>query len=276
MAQIQSRTEKNVIRNGSENDAQSFLIPTRQFRISGGVNGFDSRHSFKIRTSLFIDEMKFIFVKNKNMIKSEDIFKCNNCDFRNSQSGSVGHITIEHNSVIFHFNGNCRPNLVINKGSFISHCFVTNEEDFIKNVEIIPRDPLVYTDWKVGDKVMFKNDNERTGEVLFISGNYIVISDENQNPIGFDVRKFNKYYELVLTDIEKSVKEDSDIDDKPLTKDDLVLYKTYEDDSYSLGYIEDLINDKIVKIRDKFNWRNHAVQRCHIEPFNEKNWNLLK
>lgn len=199
-----------------------------------------------------------------------NIFKCNNCRFFDSLIGD-GTIFVKDNEAFIDYDLSKNFNFHINQDTLDCNDIIN---DFCNRIDIIPRDPLVYTDWKVGDRVVLKNDNERTGEVIFICGNYVVISDENQDAIGFDVRKFNKYYELVLTDIEKSV--ESKFDDKPLDKNDLVLYKTYEDDSYSLGYIEELINIKIVKIRDKFDWRNHTVERCLVKPFNEENWKLLK
>lgn len=210
------------------------------------------------------------------MIKSENILKCNNCEFWNPETKSSGYITINNFNVVFHFYDMTCPDLVINKGSFITDCFLTKEENFIKNIELIPRDPIIYSDWKVGDKVVFKNDQDRSGEVIFISGNYIVISDENQDAVGYDKRKFNKYFELVLTDIEEEL---LNLDDD-FKEDDPVVYKDYHDDRWKLGHIHDTYKNRptvkhILQVRD-VNDEVHIIRRENIRHFDEETWHFLK
>lgn len=201
------------------------------------------------------------------MITTEKLFKCNNCNYKNTQNDETGYLIPYDDKIMFVPDKGHSNYIILKKDLY---------DDTIDNLEIIPRDPLLYNDWKVGDRVVFKNDHERTGEVIFLSGNYIVISDENQDAIGYDVRKFNKYFELDLTDVEKEILYNAG----EFNEEDIVIYKRFPDDPWKLGYVHDTYKrmptvKHIMQVRDGATGAVHIIRREQIQPFNKETKEML-
>ena len=88
-----------------------------------------------------------------------------------------------------------------------AHC--ENIEDFSvwaekHDLEIVPRDPETYTDWKVGERVMYKD----TGGISTIAaklGDIVFLLNDNNAVTSTSTARLTKYYTLVLTDYEKEL-----------------------------------------------------------------------
>ena len=72
------------------------------------------------------------------------------------------------------------------------------------DLEIVPRDPETYTDWKVGDRVMDKD----TGGISTIAAkldDIVFLLNDNNAVTSTCTARLTKYYTLVLTDYEKAL-----------------------------------------------------------------------
>lgn len=72
------------------------------------------------------------------------------------------------------------------------------------DLEIVPRDPETYTDWKVGDRVMDKD----TGGISTIAaklGDIVFLLNDNNAVTSTCTARLTKYYTLVLTDYEQEL-----------------------------------------------------------------------
>ena len=109
-----------------------------------------------------------------------------------------------------------------------AHC--ENIEDFSEwaekhDLEIVPRDPETYKDWKVGDRVRCMSGAEvvydiaaKLGEVVFLSKNH---SQVLTLPINILVRDFK----LVLTDYEQELLAEQEKEKCPFKEGDNVLVR---------------------------------------------------
>lgn len=159
---------------------------------------------------------------------------------------------------------------------------------FLNNVTVEPRHADTYKDWKPGDKIQFYGPSRLVYEIIFVSGNFIAISDSDYNVSLHDKRKFNKYAKLVLTDFEKNG------DFYNYKKGDCVIYRYCKQDSWRVGYVWETFDGsskyKIVKIieqpaeqmtaymesQDRFRPLTVVKDNEHIFPYSEDLWNKLR
>lgn len=156
-----------------------------------------------------------------------------------------------------------------------AHCEVI--EDFNvwaeeHDLEIVPRDPETYKDWKVGDRVRCMSGAEvvydiaaKLGEVVFLSKNH---SQVLTLPINILVRDFK----LILTDYEKELIHAQELEEKkkkcPFEKGDKVLVRD-SDSSWRFdvfGYYEE-------NVRYPYVCNGSEYELCI--PLNEHTWKIL-
>lgn len=82
-------------------------------------------------------------------------------------------------------------------------------------LEIIPRDPETYKDWKVGDKVI-GNTNNKVYTIIAVLGKAIILSKDSGISVtalttSDDLTKYNK---LILTDYEKELIHAQELEEK--------------------------------------------------------------
>lgn len=138
-------------------------------------------------------------------------------------------------------------------------------------LEIIPRDPETYTDWKVGDEVI---DNAvdaiciiiaRLGEVVFIKNPYEKI--KTITPAWVDAN-----YKLIVTDYEKELlkaQDEKKAKECSFQKGDRVLVRDDNEEAWRF------------EIFDSYEGGNEYPYDCEFDcyrqciPLNEKTWKLL-
>lgn len=148
-----------------------------------------------------------------------DFSKCNNLQFRaKGDEGEVmtGYLKVakEGEGCVVYVFTDWKENESLDIGLQIvtrNHEYCEIIEDFSKwaenhDLEIIPRDPETYNDWKVGDKVKH-NINNQVFTILAVLGEAIILSKDSGLSItalttADDLTKYNK---LVLTDYEKEL-----------------------------------------------------------------------
>lgn len=149
-------------------------------------------------------------------------------------------------------------------------------EDFSKwaknhDLEIIPRDPETYTDWKVGDKVIH-NINNQVYTILAVLGEAIILSKDSKLSITAlaTADAITKYNKLVLTDYEQELihAEQEKKKECPFKEGDKVLVRD-SDTSWRFdvfGYYEE-------DSRYPYVCKGSEYKQCI--PLNEHTWKLL-
>lgn len=150
-------------------------------------------------------------------------------------------------------------------------------EDFSKwaedhDLEIIPRDPETYKDWKVGDRVRCMSGAEvvydiaaKLGEVVFLSKNH---SQVLTLPINILVRDFK----LILTDYEKELIHAQELEEKkkkcPFKEGDKVLVRD-SDTSWEFDIFQNYEENACYS----YECLSSEYEQCI--PLNEHTWKLL-
>lgn len=138
-------------------------------------------------------------------------------------------------------------------------------------LEIIPRDPEVYTDWKVGDKVAnIKHGDVYTIIALFGSAAVLTMDAEDYTVLT-TTDALTKYDKLIPTDYEKELlnAQDEKKDVCPFRKGDRVLVRDEDEDAW------------IFETFDSYEGGNEYPYDCKEDvhkqciPYNEKTWKLL-
>lgn len=135
-------------------------------------------------------------------------------------------------------------------------------------LEIIPRDPETYTDWKVGDEVIDNAGDAtciiiaRLGEVVFIKNPYEKIKIITSAWVYAN-------YKLIVTDYEKELLNTKEQDMCPFKIGDRVLVRDDNDETWRFETF------------DNYEGGNEFPYECEFEcyhqciPYNEKTWQLL-
>ena len=133
--------------------------------------------------------------------------KCNNCRFKAKIDGIV---TTGIVSAKDGLNAFLKNEQGYNVGCLTGAGLVDSDNRLITDFEIVPRDPEIYQDWQVGDKVKrIVDELDLNKEVIFRSGELVICKTEqgvaSDNYLCYEL--FRNGYRLVLTDIEKQIVE---------------------------------------------------------------------
>lgn len=138
---------------------------------------------------------------------------------------------------------------------------------------IVPRDPQTYTDWKVGDKVI-SNTGNKINTIIAVLGKAIVLVRDAEVPITIlttsdDLTKYNK---LILTDYEKELIHEQELEEKrkkcPFKEGDKVLVR----DSFSSWRFDVFVNYEADSCYP-YECNDNEYKQCI--PLNEHTWKLL-
>lgn len=218
-----------------------------------------------------------------------DFSKCNNLQFKaKGDEGEVmtGYLKVAKEGeecVVYVFFTDCRENESLDTSLQIvtrdyERCEVI--EDFNvwaeeHDLEIVPRDPETYKDWKVGDRVRCMSGAEvvydiaaKLGEVVFLSKNH---SQVLTLPINILVRDFK----LILTDYEKELIHAQELEEKkkecPFKRGDRVLVR----DSIYERWQARIFGEYVKNLKYQY-WcedDDNGYRQCI--PYNEHTWQLL-
>lgn len=143
-------------------------------------------------------------------------------------------------------------------------------------LEIIPRDPETYNDWKVGDKVIGNTANNKVYTIIAVLGKAIILSKDSGISVtalttADDLTKYNK---LVLTDYEKELREQEQEREEnkkkkcPFNYGDKVLVRD-SDTSWDFDVFHNYDEDSCYP----YECRGSEYEKCI--PLNEHTWKLL-
>lgn len=214
-----------------------------------------------------------------------DFSKCNNLQFKTKGGGEVieGYLKITKRGVIYVFytgredNKSFDSSLQIETRNY-EHCYY-DIKDFLEwaenhELEIVPRDPETYTDWKVGDKVKH-NINDKVFTILAVLGEAIILSRDSELSITAltTADALTKYNKLVLTDYEKELihaqeQEENKKKKCPFKKGDKVLVR--DSDTY---WRFDIFCNYEESAAYPYGCFYNEYEQCI--PLNEHTWKLL-
>lgn len=211
-----------------------------------------------------------------------DFSKCNNLQFKAKDDGGIvreGFLKVSCSGMVYVYYSN--------KNKIFNH-FLQNEFDGYHGIftdatkfgewaenhdlEIVPRDPETYNDWKVGDKVIH-NKNNQVFTILAVLGEAIILSKDSELSITAlaTADAITKYNKLILTDYEKELIHAQELEKKkecPFKEGDKVLARD-SDTSWRFdvfGYYEE-------DSRYPYVCKGSEYELCI--PLNEHTWKLL-
>ena len=206
-----------------------------------------------------------------------DFTRCNNLNFKVKEEGveKTGYLKIssEGKVDILYSDGEKIFDPAVQIDVPVRDIHFLNIESFSRwaerhELEIIPRDPETYKDWKVGDEVIDNAEDAiciiiaRLGEVVFIKNPYEKIKTITSAWVDAN-------YKLILTDYEQELLKAQEKKQCPFRKSDRVLVRDNNEETWRFDTF------------DSYEGGNEFPYDCEFDcyrqciPYNEKTWKLL-
>lgn len=204
-----------------------------------------------------------------------DFSKCNNLQFKAKVQGieKKGYLKVLHGENVYIFFTDSEKVFDASLQLEYTLCkSFTNIMDFNlwaenHELEIIPRDPETYTDWKVGDRVL----NKCAGGLYTIAaklGDIVFLLSDNDVVESMCTAILAKYYALVLTDYEKELQELEKKKECPFKEGDKVLVRD-SDTSWKFDVFQHYEENACYS----YECISSEYEQCI--PLNEHTWKLL-
>lgn len=216
-----------------------------------------------------------------------DFSKCNNLQFKaKDDDGEVmtGYLKVTKEGeecVVYVFPTDSGGNETYDRGlQLVIRDYARGEiiEDFSDwaeehDLEIVPRDPETYTDWKVGDKVI-SNKGNHVDTIIAVLGKAIVLVRDAEVPItGLTTAdNLTKYDKLILTDYEQELLAEQEKEKCPFKKGDRVLVRDYDDEKWHARIFDDYDKER----KYKYECEDDDDRYMQCIPYNEHTWDLLE
>lgn len=211
-----------------------------------------------------------------------DFSKCNNLQFKAKvqqiERNGFLKVSSEENVYMFYFDENKAFDTSLQFEYALCSKSFTNIMDFYlwaenHDLEIIPRNPETYTDWKVGDKVISHTGN-KVNTIIAVLGKAIVLVRDAEVPItslttADDLTKYNK---LILTDYEQELLAEQEKKKCPFKKGDRVLVRDLDSTEWRFAIFKSYNENSAEPYRVE-----GAIVLSYRQclPFNERTWKLL-
>lgn len=206
-----------------------------------------------------------------------DFTRCNNLQFKAKDNGGIvreGFLKVSSSGMVYVYYSN--ENKIFNHFLQIEfdgyHGIFTDATKFgewaeNRVLEIVPRDPETYTDWKVGDRVQ----NKCAGGLYTIAaklGDIVFLLSDNDAVESMCTAILAKYYALVLTDYEKELQELEKKKECPFKEGDKVLVRD-SDTSWKFDIFQKYEENACYS----YECLGSEYEQCI--PLNEHTWKLL-
>lgn len=202
-----------------------------------------------------------------------DVTKCNNLNFERA-SGLSGFMKVSSKGVCYFY----QRDEIWDIGTMMLQPRFWKAVDFaefnrfveVNRIQIVPRNPETYTDWKVGDKVI-SNKGNHVETIIAVLGKAIVLVRDAEVPITCLITADNltKYDKLILTDYEQELLAEQEKEKCPFKEGDKVLVRDLDDEMWVLHIFNRYVADDYYK----YKCDDDAYKQCI--PYNEKTWMLL-
>lgn len=211
-----------------------------------------------------------------------DFSKCDNLQFKakNEKCPMTGYLRVTKEGTVYVYT-DCANNESFDSSLQLEtrdYEYRVDIEDFSEwaedhDLEIIPRDPETYKDWKVGDKVK-RNINDQVFTILAVLGEAIILSKDSELSITAlaTADALTKYNKLVLTDYEKELIHAQELEEKkkecPFKEGDRVLVRD-SDTSWKFDVFQNYEENACYS----YECIGSEYEQCI--PLNEHTWKLL-
>lgn len=139
-------------------------------------------------------------------------------------------------------------------------------------LQIVPRDPETYTDWKVGDKVISNKGNQVNTLIAVLGKAIVLVRDDGAPFTGLTTAdSLTKYDKLILTDYEQELLAEQEKEKCPFKKGDRVLVRDYDDEKWHARIFDNYDKERKYKYECEDDDR---YMQCI--PYNEHTWDLLE
>lgn len=210
-----------------------------------------------------------------------DFSKYNNLNFR-LKDGTLGFIKVAPNGYIYLYcdRETCKKewgvDAMMPKNSIMNiFSRESSLEAFIKEraVEIIPRNPETYDNWKVGDKITGKTGKKVYTIIAVLGGAAAVSLDSDVSIVNLTTTEaLTKNNKLVLTDYEQEIlkaQDEKKAKECPFRKGDRVLVRDEDEDAWIFEIFDSYEGGN----EYPYDFKEDCYKQCI--PYNEKTWKLL-
>lgn len=210
-----------------------------------------------------------------------DVTKCNNLNFKLA-SGLSGFMKVspkgncylyQHDEIWDAYAMMQKPRFWKGVESAAFNRFVEDSE-----LQIVPRNPGNYKDWKVGDRIEHKGTG-RSYEIITMSGNVAFVRAEFDGRIKLVSATSDllpNSYQLILTDYEQELLAEQEKEKCQFKKGDMVLVRDRDNDRWRARIFDCYHKELKYKYEckdDKGNTDDDMYIQCI--PFNEHTWTLM-
>ena len=215
-----------------------------------------------------------------------DFSKCNNLQFKaKDDEGEVmtGYLKVTKEGeecVVYVFPTDSGGNETYDRGLQLvirDYALGENLEDFSDwaeehDLEIVPRNPETYTDWKVGDKVI-SNKGNQVNTLIAVLGKAIVLVRDDGAPItGLTTAdNLTKYDKLILTDYEQELLAEREKEKCPFREGDKVLVRDYDSSEWRFAIFASYNKDS----KEPYKMKSSLLSYRQCISLNEHTWRLL-
>lgn len=210
-----------------------------------------------------------------------DFSRCNNLQFKAKvqqiERNGFLKVSSEENVYMFYFDENKAFDTSLQFEYALCSKSFTNIMDFYlwaenHDLEIIPRNPETYTDWKVGDKVI-SNTGNKVNTIIAVLGKAIVLVRDAEVPItslttADDLTKYNK---LILTDYEQELLAEQEKEKCPFREGDKVLVRDYDSSEWRFAIFASYNKDS----KEPYKMKSSLLSYRQCISLNEHTWRLL-
>ncbi len=211
-----------------------------------------------------------------------DFSKCNNLQFKvKDRQGKEreGYLKISSRGKVYVYysdeNKILNPFLQIELNSHHEIFEATNFREWAENhdLEIVPRDPETYTDWKVGDKVN-SNTCNKVNTIIAVLGEAIILVQDAEVPMTMlmTADALTKYNKLILTDYEQELLTEQGKEKCPFREGDKVLVRDYDSSEWRFAIFASYNENSAEPYRVE---GEIILSYRQCLPFNENTWKLL-
>ena len=210
-----------------------------------------------------------------------DFIKCNNLEFKANIDGNnvAGYLKITEVGKVYVFLFGTElsydARLQINfMNYYIKFLNIKSFRQWAErvNLEIIPRNPETYNDWKVGDVITYKNGERDSLTIIAKNGELIFANDITNYICSMSSKYITENYKLVLTDYEQELLKEQEQKKCPFKKGDKVIVRDYASDKWHFeifeSYKENRAEPYCVESTLSLSYRQCV-------PLTERTWQLL-
>lgn len=205
-----------------------------------------------------------------------DITKCNNLNFKLA-SGLSGFmkVTPKGDCCFYLHDKIWDADAMMQKPRFWKGVEFAAFNSFVEDSElqIVPRDPETYTDWKVGDKVINNKSNQVNTLIAVLGKAIVLVRDDGAPFTGLTTAdSLTKYDKLILTDYEQELLAEREKKKCPFKKGDRVLVRDLDSTEWRFAIFKSYNENSAEPYRVE-----GAIVLSYRQclPFNERTWMLL-